>query len=320
VELVTELDNLTSALKVGDGALEQAVEEKIDNLLARVPPVKREAWQDRADVACALGLTWGEARRWSEAIQWLEKALHGTKGDCPIRAVEQCANYRVRKAAEDWVCAQLETEQALEPKRQDLIGIIESATLEMDLISQRAVTEERLNLLGSAFKRLAQIQNHPGSRKKALMNMENYFRQALELSGGEKPYPFTSWATARLLIGDGDKRLGAIDYTRLHGDADRLEQALIKRNERDPNFWDSASIADIDLVRLLARCGSDKDNPQACQALAERIASTYQQAIQRGASPREKGSVMENIEFLLALTEQRLPLNQLIRQIMGALK
>jgi CHAT domain-containing protein/pimeloyl-ACP methyl ester carboxylesterase len=320
VELVTELDNLTSALKVGDGTLEQAVEEKIDNLLKRVPPLKKAAWLDRADVASSLGLAWGEARRWSEAIQWLEKALHGTKGDCPIRAVEQCANYRVRQAALDWVSALKEPKQGLEPKRQDLIGIIESATLEMDLICQRAANEERLNLLGSAFKRLAQIQHQPGPRMEALVNMENYYRQALEMSGGDKPYPFINWATARLLIGDMDKRLGEIDYTKLHGDTDRLEQVLIMNNERDPNFWDSVSIADIDLLRLVAGCDSEKDIPQACQALADHIASTYQQAIQRGASPREKGSVIENLEFLLALTEQRPALNQLIRRIMGAVR
>jgi pimeloyl-ACP methyl ester carboxylesterase len=319
VELITELDNLVNALKVDSGILERDVEEKIDSLLKRIPPVKKEAWQSRADVASALSLVWGEVRRWSEAIEWLDKALHGSKGDCPVRAVEQCANYRVRKAVQDWIAFLRENNQALEPKRQELIGIIETAIFEMDLICQRAPTVERLSLLGSASKRLAQIQNQPGQRMEALLNMENYYRQALELSGGDKSYPFTNWAIARLLIGDAEKSLAAINYTKLRGDADRLELALVVSNERDPNFWDSASIGDIDLVRLLARCDIDTDIPRDCQTLVERIINTYQQAIQRGASPREKGSVIENLDFLLALTVQRLPLNRLIRQIMGAL-
>lgn len=320
VELVTELENLSNALKVGGETLEQQIEQRITDLLRRIPPVKEEAWLGRADVTSALGLTWGEGHRWSEAIEWLEKALQGTQGDCPIRAIEQCANYRVRQASEAWVLLMNGPQEGLEATRQDLIRVIESAILEMDLICRRAANVERLNLLGSASKRLAQIENQPDLRMEALLNMENYYRQALELSGGDESYPFTNWATARLLIGDAEERLGAIDDRTLRGDADRLEQALIVSNERDPNFWDSVSIGDIGLVRLLACCESDRDIQPACQSLADHIASTYRQAIQRGASPRERGSVIENLDFLLALTEHRIPLNQLIRQIMGALK
>jgi hypothetical protein len=67
-------------------------------------------------------------------------------------------------------------------------------------------------------------------------------------------------------------------------------------------------------------CNSNTDIPHGCHSLVKRIITTYQNAIQRGASPREKGSVIENLDFLLALTDQRLSLNEMIRQIMGALK
>jgi pimeloyl-ACP methyl ester carboxylesterase/CHAT domain-containing protein len=320
VELVTELENLTNALKVGGERLEQEIEQKISALLKRIPAVKKEQWEGRADVASALGLAWGEAGQWAKAIEWLERALQGDKGDCPVRAVEQCANYRVRQAGTEWMSLLEESHEDLEPQRLALIDTIESAILEMDLICQRAATVERLNLLGSACKCLALIQNQIGPRLEALMNMENYYKEAAKLGGGDKPYPFTSWVTARLLIGDSEVTLEPIDYPKLFAEADRLEKALKANNERDPNFWDSVSVGDIDLVRLIARCDSEKDVSQECQNLVDRIISTYQQAIHRGASPREKSSLIENLDFLLILTEQRLTLNQLVRQIIGALK
>ena len=46
---------------------------------------------------------WGEARCWAEAIEWLDKALAAEAGVCPLRAIEQRANYRVRRAADEWL-------------------------------------------------------------------------------------------------------------------------------------------------------------------------------------------------------------------------
>jgi hypothetical protein len=320
VELVVELENLASALKVGGERLERDVEKKISAILDRIPAVKKQAWLDRADVAAALGLTWGEAQRWEQGIEWLEKALTGAKGDCPIRAVEQCANYKVRQAADEWLEIADKPDKQREGKRQEFVETIESAILEMDHLFRRAETEERLSLLGSACKRLVLVQNEPEQRKEALLNMANYYRWAIDMSDGAKSYPFTNWATAQLLINRLDPDLEEIDLGKLNNDAQRLEEELEARLAKTPNFWDSASLADIELVRLLARCDDRDKLSQACQALVDRIITIYRNAIQRGASPRETASVMENLEFLLTLVEHGSSLNHAIRQIMGALR
>lgn len=320
VELVVELENLVSALKVAGERLEREVEGKISAILDRIPALKRQDWLDRADVAAALGLTWGEAQCWEQGIEWLDKALSGAKGDCPIRAVEQCANYRVRQAADEWLEIAGGADKQREGKRQELIETIESAILEMDLLFSRAQTEERLSLLGSACKRLVLVQNEPEQRKEALLNMANYYRRAIDVSGGAKTYPFTNWATAQLLINRLDPDLKEFDLAKFNSDAKRLEEELEARLAKTPNFWDSASLADIELVRLLARCDDPDKLSRTCQELVDRIINTYRNAVQRGASPRETASVRENLEFLLVLVEQGSPLNHAIRQIMGALR
>ncbi len=318
-ELVIELENLISALKVGGERQEQKLEETLAGILKRVPEANRDGWMKRADVAAAIGLTWGEARRWRDAIEWLEKALCGETGDCPVRALEQCANYRVRLAVDEWRQSRDENIQEAALKRKEAIRIIEASILDMDLLCQRAATLERLNLLGSAYKRLAQVQNNPELRREALQNMARFYQKGFERTGRESPYAFTNWASAQLLIkqrGTPDK---SVDQQGLIDDAARLWHALEISNARKPNFWDSASLADIDLVRLLICGDRAKPDTRDCQALADGIIDNYRMAIQRGASPREQASVMENIDFLLEVIDEHSPLHHDLRQIKKAL-
>ncbi len=161
VEVVIEMENLISVLKVGGEQPEQGIDEKIANILTRIPASHRESWCHRADVAAVIGLAWGEARRWEEAIEWLEKALRGEEGDCPVRVVEQSANFRVRQALNEWMSIDTANTQERESRRQEIIQDIETAIDELQRLYQRAATSERLNLLGSAYKRLARVQNDP---------------------------------------------------------------------------------------------------------------------------------------------------------------
>ncbi|MET0028107.1 MAG: alpha/beta fold hydrolase [Candidatus Thiodiazotropha sp.] len=318
-ELIIELENLTSGLKVGGEYKEQKLEETLVGILKRIPAEKSGSWTKRADVAAAIGLTWGEARRWDEAIEWLEKALRGESGDCPVRAVEQCANYRVRQAVEAWMQVRGANGREQASKRKEIIPIIEAAIVEIDTLCQRAPTIERLNLLGSACKRLAQVQNNKALRKESLQKMANYYHEGYELSGRKSTYAYTNWASALMLLRRQGLAEKLLDEHGLVEDATRLRQALKIRNDRKPNFWDSASLADIDLVLLLISSHDDRRDGSACQVLVDGITDIYQKAVQRGASPRERASIIENIDFLIDLIEGGSPLQEDLIKIREAL-
>ena len=66
---------------------------------------------------------------------------------------------------------------------------------------------------------------------------------------------------------------------------------------------------------MLANCIGQERESQECQALVDGIIATYRNAMQRGASPREKASVIEHLDFLLELIEQTSPLNHDLRVI-----
>ena len=98
-----------------------------------------------------------------------------------MRALEQYANFRVRLAAERWQQARHLPKAKREDVRLNGVASIESAILDLDTLCRRAPTVERLNLLGSAYKRLAQLEEAP-RQLEALVNMAHHYRCLLYTS------------------------------------------------------------------------------------------------------------------------------------------
>ena len=332
-ELVTELDNLTQWLRAGPGAegRDDATAARINRLLARIPEAERARWLARADVAAALGFAWGEARFWEAAIDALVTALSAANGNCPLRAIEQLANFRARHAAELWRSRRARGAAETADETRARGELMARAIADLTQLCERAPTAERLDLLGSAHKRRAlAAESDPAERLAALDACAAAYRQSFERGGRQEAYPFTNWASAALLAGRLDP--GRPDAWRqgLEADIARLQAALQARYEREPDFWDGAALADLELVRLLERCiGTPAARPRPrratslpapCAEIAERIRDGYRGVITRGASPRERASVIENLDCLIALLGQDLPaLRKALEEIRDAL-
>ncbi|MHB1375166.1 MAG: hypothetical protein ACYCWL_14940 [Thauera sp.] len=111
----------------------------------------------------------------------------------------------------------------------------------------------------------------------------------------------------------------------------RLPEALRKRYADAPDFWDGAALADLDLVRLLDHCLASAPPagkrtrqadtlPAECATLAAQVGAGYRRVIGRGASPRERASVIENLDCLIALLGSDLPaLRKALAEIRDAL-
>jgi hypothetical protein len=138
-----------------------------------------------------------------------------------------------------------------EKTRQEQIERIESAILDLDTLCRRAPTTERLNLLGSAYKRLALIEDEGPRRTEALVNMAEHYRLAYERK--RDAYAFTNWLAGSLLTRQRGETLATVDPASQQRELEALLRELAQRNEADPNFWDSASLADLQLVRLLSQ-------------------------------------------------------------------
>ncbi|MBL8306784.1 MAG: CHAT domain-containing protein [Rubrivivax sp.] len=301
-EMLADLDNLAESARVqtsrerrSDEAVARAQRQAIERVLQRVPGAAREAWQGRADVAAGIGFAFAEARLFAEALQWLERALGARDGDCPVRAVEQAANLRVRLAAAKAATLPRGDTEALDAVAEEIEGTIR----ELDFINQRAVTPERLLLLGSACKRLAWVRRDRAPRVEALLNMAQYYRSSLDLRGGDDSQSMANWATACLLLQRLAPDLAAGDW---HG---ALEELLARQRERNasrlattPDFWAAAGQGDLNLVRVLMAA----PDAAACRAWGAAAAEDYRDALSRGASLRELSSIREHLQFLDDLT------------------
>jgi CHAT domain-containing protein len=301
-ELVADLDNYTEWIRVqvkDKGEDPEVLEDMRAGIVAHfadIPDEQRDTWLARADVAAAVGFAWGETGAWEEGADWLNKALHAQQGDCPIRAVEQCANYRVRLSGQRWQA--LRTTGGTESERQALVQDIEEAIRELDIICQRAPTPERLSLLGSACKRLAWVHADEGPRREALVNMANYYDEAMKRSREPDPHPFSNWAVARLCALALDPTQAGGWQVGLDEQCRHMIDVARSRNAHRPNFWDGVAEADCELVRLLNR--PDIAAEEAAQ-IAANIARLYRTVAARGASPREYDSVLEHLDFVIAL-------------------
>jgi hypothetical protein len=159
----------------------------------------------RADVQSALGFLWGETGDYARAIEHLDAALTAYQGDCPVRVIEQSANFRVRLAGQRWSKA-LADGSADDALADALRDVIERAIMELDLLTQRAKTPERLAVMGASCKRLALV-SAGAARREALVNMARYYHEALAQSGGGEPYHFTNSAFADLFAAGGRRQL-----------------------------------------------------------------------------------------------------------------
>ena len=293
-ELVAELENLVADLRAG-GHDEGG--GRIARRLARIPPTQATAWLQRGDVCTALGLAWGEIRKWEEATTWLARALTADKGECSMRALEQYANYRVRLAADHWHEARRLPTARREAARATQVAAIESAILDLDTLCRRAPTVERLNLLGSAYKRLAQVEDEGARRAEALLNMAHHYDLAYQRR--RDAYAFTNRVAAMQLAGQRAVTVDTPKTADLLRELDALQRDVARRNADDPNFWDGASLADLALTRLLLEgAGPPRQRATTVDDSAAAVLGAYREAVGRAASPREVASLAENIVFL----------------------
>ena len=300
-ELVAELENLAADFRAGG---HDEAGGRIARRLARIPSGQSAAWLRRADVCAALGLAWGEIRNWEEATRWLAQALAAERGECPLRAIEQYANYRVRLAAARWPAARRLPAARREIARREAVDAIAAAIGDLDLLCRRLPNVERLSLLGGAFKRLAQIESDGERRQQALARMAEQY--ALAYARRRDAYAFTNHVAALLLANRGTVAVDAENRAKLLGELDGLRREVARRNADDPNFWDGASLADLALTRLLLlAAGPARQRDAACGDATTAAIAAYRDAIARAASPRELASLGENIAFLSELWSAR---------------
>jgi tetratricopeptide (TPR) repeat protein len=239
-------------------------------------------WLEDAELGAALGEAYGAFGLLDEAIDAYATALRAENAKAPIRVIEQLANLQARRAARNNAA---DAEQIIRKS----IGLVNN----LPRLPDDQLTSERWSLLGSCYKRLAQVTTGE-ARLDALRQMALSYEHGFER--GRKgsafaTYPLLNWllATSLLALFEQGREPDDVDH-RLQEAANQASAA----DRDDPNFWHAAALADVALGLALRR-GSLDDEEQRT------IIEAYLRAWRRGASAIKFASVLEQIEFVRAI-------------------
>ena len=251
-------------------------------------------WLALTEVRTAIGLAYGDFGRFETAAQHLTAALDGDDAEnrATFQSVEQLVNYEVRAAEAKIISAKDETvrKHALEQAAMAL-GRLKG-------LLAVARTSERYSLIGSTYKRLADLQETRNEVRRNLELAAENYRCAHELAsqrGGFDPYPVLNWLSASALLGT------------MPSDAEDLlkssEAAARKRFGANQKFFDAVAIPDVALIRALSR-GVLARVPDSLDTI-DRLCGLYRETFRVALpSAREKDSVLNHIERTASLAEK----------------
>jgi CHAT domain-containing protein len=291
--VVLELENIAQDAKTTAVQNPAELQHRLDKVLRETPG----EWRVASEFLAAAGEAAGALLRLDQAVGYYEDALKAESAAAPMRCVEQLANLRARRAVVQ--------------HRDDAVQEIKRSIELLDSLGQLAggkrpkrgprkpsevTTTERLSLLGSCYKRLAQVTSG-GERADALQNMSMYYQEAFERGRTPtklEPYPLLNWIlaeTLRYIRSDVEEAPPVDDWLRQAEDQARPADA------REPKFWNAVYIADAALGRALWK--GDLAEPQRSAAVTE----AYLRPWRRGGSPLQFASIIETLDFIAAVLD-----------------
>ena len=301
-QAIAELNNITALLKTmaaDDTKAEIARIQKIEG------EIKEKGWGEVSRLCAALGRAFGEAKCFSQAVDWYRKAVRCDDAEATLHDIEQLSNLEIRWAVREWENGE-KTDEVL--KRIDrgiermeclIEGLhIKSLSEEEKKDEETGHTSERLSILGSAYKSRAWVSE--ANRKNSLEKMKNYFEQAIQLAEKKAqfdPLLLLSYLTGEIVIvwqEGGDKPTD--------DKAKMISKHLIKAREeltikfkRNPSFWTAIMLAHVELIQKLS---VGRLSNQAINGITDIFLKA-----KRLGSPREFRLSLDDIDFLIKMAE-----------------
>jgi tetratricopeptide (TPR) repeat protein len=204
------------------------VHMELRNLLDNGNP----AWFKRGEVAAAFGRAYGEIGDFENAVQWYTVAVRAEDGGAGLRALEQLGNMRARLGEKIY---RRDPDDASERARA--LAIVEEGIELLKKAAAIAPTTERDSLLGSAYKRLAEISGGGERSRAALEQALVYYRSAEKVAlggGGDLFYPALNSLSLELrLRSHGRKSSQRFEAARI----DAIRESIEQKNQTNADFW-----------------------------------------------------------------------------------
>ena len=251
------------------------------SLLQELEELKKKCpaeWQTQGVMSYKFARAYSELGEFETAIDYYQKALSADEEDSGVHisAAEQLANLQARLGG-----------------KQNDPKLIEKAIEGLQHLIAFGKTLERLALLGSAYKRLAQVLSDRKNMTEALTQAATYYKDAVETGverGRFDPYHGLNWITLETIL--GNKLPDAESWLA------RCEAVAVERYAASRKLWDAVASPDANIVRCLLRGELTADT-------VDTIVTGYREVfVTAQATPREQDSVVGQLKFIQKMLEQ----------------
>jgi tetratricopeptide (TPR) repeat protein len=245
----------------------------------------RAEWLKRSDVRMALGEAYGDLEQYEEAAANFAAALDTGELDSKttIKAVEQLSNFEARLA-----------------KTQKKPDGIQKAIDRLKALQTVAPTAERFSLIGSAYKRLADLAPDAAVLRDRLNDAANAYAEAHahnEKRGTFEHYPVVNWLALKVVLGAPPHDA----LTLLEKSETSARERFARSRDTIDAVFDAVASADAAVVRALVTSTFATAGDERNKAI-DRIVASYRDLFRRVQATRgQKGSAMGQLETLESL-------------------
>ncbi len=281
-QVVVDLSNLLSKSECGNHQTIVCIQSELEDIIKRAKKHTQYTGtviEKEAEIYAAID-------EQELAVDRYQTLLHLNKATFSIKSLEQFCNLRAKLLVKQ--------------QRSDADSI-NKLLADLKTLLFIGKTPERLNILGNAYKRIAQLYKG-NDRKESLKTMADYYQEAYELSKSKQCsliYPLTNWLTSYALSGSGNRKI-EIDGKTLSPPDHLLRHQKISdlKSTTNEDFWTDIELVNLLMCQLLFAKGANKINH-----LKNRIICLYKDAWKIGGSYKHARTEIEHIEFILAIWE-----------------
>lgn len=299
--IIAELNMLSARIK---DATEQERNDYYLDTIKAIEDAARGADFQHAGVRQALAVAWAELKDWERAIGHYRAALSLEDAGLSLHALEQLANLEIRQGAI------LLTDKSKD-RQQKGEAYMQAGWQRLNLLLAMGPTVERLSLLGSYWKRMAQACATLGRTeqvRECSLGMQDGYWRAAELSyqrtGSWDYYPLLNALDGAFLSAACGERE---PFDTREEQLPELLAAAVENGRRrfgeDRKFFHAVAEVEAERIRVLWGCYQRKAGGPCLTepAVRQKLAESYRDLMKRLGSPHDHDSAVNQLDVLVAL-------------------